>query len=156
MDEYLKFLRGRVGDALVVAPVAGIAARDEAGRILLQQRAGEGTWGLPGGWIAPGESAHACAVREALEETGWAVEITGLLGVYSDPASHRFVYPNGHRAQFVAVVFEGRALRRVGEGDRETIAQGFFDRESLPGALHPPDRAPIADALGAGSRPFVR
>lgn len=138
MDAYLKFLRSRVGDALVVAPVAGVAVRDDEGRLLLQRRAGEGTWGLPGGWVAPGESAQACAVREALEETGWEVQITGLLGVYSDPTTHTFTYPNGHRAQFVALVFEGRARRRVQDGDAETSAQGFFPREALPQRLHPP------------------
>ncbi|MFO0605316.1 MAG: NUDIX domain-containing protein [Polyangiales bacterium] len=156
MDEYLKFLRGRVGDALVVAPVAGMAARDGEGRLLLQQRAGEGTWGLPGGWMAPGESAHACAAREALEETGWVVEVTGLLGVYTDPATHTFTYPNGHRAQFVALVFEGRAVRRAGEGDHETSAQGFFARTELPSPLHGPDRDAIHDALSGAPRPFVR
>lgn len=156
MDEYLKFLRSRVGDALVVAPVAGVVAYDAAGRVLLQQRAGEGTWGLPGGWMSPGESALACAVREAMEETGWAVEVTGLLGIYTDPATHTFTYPNGHRAQFVAMVFEARALRRVGAGDGETAAQGFFSRAALPERLHGPDREPIADALSAAPRPFVR
>lgn len=156
MDEYLKFLRSRVGDALVVAPVAGAAVWDGDGRLLLQQRAGEGTWGLPGGWMAPGESAHACAVREALEETGWAVEVTGLLGVYTDPSTHTFTYPNGHRAQFVAIVFEARALRRVGASDRETAAQGFFTPLALPERLHGPDREAIHDALSGAPRPFVR
>lgn len=156
MDAYLKFLRGRVGHALVVAPVAGMAARDDDGRLLLQQRAGEGTWGLPGGWMVPGESASDCAVREALEETGWEVEVTGLLGVYSDPATHTFTYPNGDRAQFVAVVFEGRARRRVGDGDHETSAQGFFALDELPDGVHGPDRGAILDALSSAPRPFLR
>jgi 8-oxo-dGTP pyrophosphatase MutT (NUDIX family) len=156
MDAYLKFLRGRVGDALVVAPVAGMAARDADGRLLLQQRAGEGTWGLPGGWIVPGESAPDCAVRETLEETGWTVEVTGLLGVYSDPATHTFTYPNGDRAQFVAMVFEGRVVACVGDGDHETAAQGFFHRDELPARLHAPDRSAILDALSDAARPFLR
>ncbi len=156
MDAYLKFLRGRVGDALVVAPVAGVAARDARGRLLLQQRAGEGTWGLPGGWIVPGESAPACAAREALEETGWAVEVTGLLGVYSDPVTHTFTYPNGDRAQFVAMVFEGRVVERLGEGDHETSAQGFFSRDALPARLHAPDVCAIHDAFSEAARPFLR
>ena len=104
----------------------------------------------------PGESASDCAVREALEETGWEVEVTGLLGVYSDPATHTFTYPNGHRAQFVALVFEGRAVRRAGEGDKETSAQGFFAPGELPSPLHGPDREPIRDALSNAPRPFVR
>ena len=50
--------------------------RDVAGtrQIVLQHRAlwsdHGGTWGLPGGALAPGESAEQGAVREAVEEAG--------------------------------------------------------------------------------------
>lgn len=156
MDPYLTFLRERVGHALLVAPVVGVVARDAAGRVLMQQRAGEGTWGLPGGWMSPGESATACAVREALEETGWEVELTGLLGVYTDPSKRTVTYPNGDRAQFFAVVFEGRALRCVGAADDETSGIGFFSADALPTPLHEPDRDILDDALSARPRPFIR
>lgn len=39
-------------------------------------------WTLPGGGMEFGETAEACAVREALEETGLDVEIDRLLGVH--------------------------------------------------------------------------
>lgn len=42
-------------------------------------------WAIPGGFMDYGESAETTAVREAQEETGLQVEITGLLGFYSDP-----------------------------------------------------------------------
>lgn len=156
MDGYIRFLRSKLGDALVVAAVAGAVVRDAEGRVLLQKRAGEGSWGLPGGWIAPGESAMSCAMRETLEETGWDVELTGLLGVYTAAETQTHTYPNGHRAQFISMVFEARALRRVGAADAETDALAFFAGDALPSPIHRPDRLPIADALSSAARPFLR
>jgi len=36
----------------------------------------------PAGHLEPGETLPAAAVRETLEETGWRVEATALLGIY--------------------------------------------------------------------------
>jgi ADP-ribose pyrophosphatase YjhB (NUDIX family) len=39
------------------------------------------------GQMELGETPSECAVRETREETGVLVEVTGLLGVYSDPGT---------------------------------------------------------------------
>lgn len=55
---------------------------DAEGRILLMQRADNGRWCLPCGWVEPNESPADCAVRETREETGLEVEIQQLVGVF--------------------------------------------------------------------------
>ena len=56
---------------------------DDEGRVLLERRADDGTWGLPGGYTDPNESPEGTAVRETCEETGLRVEPTDLVGVYT-------------------------------------------------------------------------
>jgi ADP-ribose pyrophosphatase YjhB (NUDIX family) len=55
------------------------------GRVLLQRRADSGNWALPGGKTDLGETLGDAVIREVREETGLDVELTGVLGIYSDP-----------------------------------------------------------------------
>lgn len=58
------------------------------GGILLVQRAihpSYGKWVFPGGYVDRGETLEAAALREVREESGLAVRLTRLLGVYSFP-----------------------------------------------------------------------
>ena len=63
----------------------------------------EGRWALPGGFVEVGETVEAAATREAAEETGLAVELAGLVGVYSEPDRD----PRGYN---VSVAFLARVL----------------------------------------------
>ena len=65
-------------DAVIYHPGRGV--------VLVERRNPPSGWALPGGFVDYGETCEAAAVREVLEETGLTVELTGLLGVYSDPA----------------------------------------------------------------------
>ena len=80
----------------------------EEGVVLIRRASDpfEGQWALPGGFVEVGETVEAAAAREAAEETGLAVEIARLVGVYSDPGRD----PRGHN---VSVAF----LARVVGGD---------------------------------------
>src|SRR5207245_9709869 len=55
------------------------------GIVLVRRRFPPLGWALPGGFVDIGETVAIAARREALEETGLEVEMTELLGVYSDP-----------------------------------------------------------------------
>ena len=62
-----------------------------------------GQWALPGGFVKLGETVEAAAARGAAEETGLAVEVARLIGVYSEPERD----PRGHN---VSVAFLVRVL----------------------------------------------
>jgi 8-oxo-dGTP diphosphatase len=64
-------------DILILLPGRGI--------VLIERRHPPHGWAIPGGFIDAGETAEQAAVREAREETGLEVVLTGVLGVYSDP-----------------------------------------------------------------------
>ena len=63
----------------------------------------EGQWALPGGFVEVGETVRQAAKREAEEETGLTVEVSRLVGVYSEPDRD----PRGHN---VSVAFLARVL----------------------------------------------
>ncbi|WP_343577064.1 NUDIX hydrolase [Mycobacterium sp.] len=63
--------------------VAGIVVRDD-GRILVIRRDDNGHWEAPGGVLELDESFEAGVQREVLEETGLAVIVERLTGVYKN------------------------------------------------------------------------
>ncbi|MGW4499496.1 NUDIX domain-containing protein [Micromonospora sp. NPDC004336] len=97
-------------NSIVVA--VSVFVRDEHGRVLLIQRTDNGLWSLPGGGQEIGESVAETAVRETQEETGVRVDVTGMVGVYSDPA-HVVAYSDGEVRQQFSLCF--RAVPAGGE-----------------------------------------
>lgn len=136
--------------------VTAVLFRDD-GRLLLQRRSDNGLWGLPGGAVEYGESVVAALQREVVEETGLAVDVGRLIGVYSDPAHHQIVtYPDGNVVHFVSLCFECTAPRGVLALSDETTGVAWFSPASLPATLQPMHRIRIDDALARAPAPFVR
>ena len=90
-----------------LVPACNLLVVNEAGEILLQKRRDTGQWALPGGAQEIGETPTQCAIRECKEETGIDAEVTGLLGIYSDPA-HIIEYTDGEVRQEYEVTLVGR------------------------------------------------
>ena len=70
-------------------PVAAAIPETDDGEIILMRRATEpsrGRWTMPGGFVDLGESVEDAAQREAREEIQADVELTDLVGVYSNAA----------------------------------------------------------------------
>jgi len=89
-------------NSLVVA--VGVIVQNASGHVLMIQRSDNGLWALPGGAQELGESTQDAAVRETFEETGVRVEVTGVTGIYSDPA-HVIAYDDGEvRQEFIIML----------------------------------------------------
>ena len=125
-------------------------------KVLLTRRTDNGRWCLPGGRMDPGESAAETCVREVMEETGLAVQVVRLIGLYSDP-NLVIEYADGNRRQIVAAHFLTRVVGGALQLSDETTAYGYFSREEMA-ALdvmeHHLQR--IDDGLSADRGPFVR
>jgi ADP-ribose pyrophosphatase YjhB (NUDIX family) len=123
-----------------------VLADDE--RVLLVQRADVGLWGLPSGWVEPGETVVEAVVREVREETGLDVAVERLIGVYSDPASQVFAYPLGPVVQFVTSCFACRVIGGTAQADgREALDAAFCPLHDLPFDLLPMHPQWLTDAL---------
>src|SRR5678816_4423440 len=62
--------------------VATIIPRDGRFLVVEERIRGDLVVNQPAGHLEPGESLAEAARRETLEETGWTVELTDLIGVY--------------------------------------------------------------------------
>ena len=93
-----------------LVPSANVVVTDDAGWILMIHRTDNGNWAIPGGAMDLGESLVDCAVRETREETGIECEVTGLVGIYTDP-KHVILYTSdGEVRQEFSVVFTARPV----------------------------------------------
>lgn len=104
------------------------AVVEQQDMVLLVRRGKEpfqGAWALPGGFVEYGERTEEAVAREVMEETGVAIEVEGLLEVYSDP--HRD--PRGHVIS-ICYVARGRGEPRGGSDATEAR---FFPLAALDG-----------------------
>lgn len=92
-----------------LVPAVNVAVTDKTGRILLIRRSDNDNWALPGGAIDVGESLVQAAIRETREETGVDCEITGLIGIYTDPRHVILYTSNGEARQECSIVLTARA-----------------------------------------------
>jgi 8-oxo-dGTP pyrophosphatase MutT (NUDIX family) len=137
-----------------LVPAAGVLAVDERGRVLLQRRRDTGQWAIPMGKQELGETVAQCAVRETAEETGVTVEVTGLLGIYSDPG-HIVAYTDGEVRQEYEVILTGRPMSGEPSANDEASAAGWFTPGDL-GTLdiHPTQWRQLRDWLD-GTHPRI-
>jgi 8-oxo-dGTP pyrophosphatase MutT (NUDIX family) len=137
-----------------LVPAAGVLAVDDAGRMLLQRRRDTGQWSIPMGKQELGETVAQCAVRETAEETGVTVEVTGLLGIYSDPG-HIVAYTDGEVRQEYEVILLGRPVSGQPMVNDEASDVGWFTVAELDGLdIHSTQWRQLGDWLD-GTYPHI-
>lgn len=97
-------------NSIVVAVTAVI--QDQTGRLLLIRRTDNDLYAIPGGALELGETLTQTVQREVMEETGIEVQVTSLIGVYSDP-NHVIEFTDGEVRQEFSICF--RATPTGGE-----------------------------------------
>ncbi|MBM7170081.1 NUDIX domain-containing protein [Streptomyces sp. G44] len=151
--EYFDDPKAPKPNSLVVA--ASAVVTDEAGRILLQRRRDNDLWALPGGGMDMSDSLPGTAVREVKEETGLDIEITGLVGTYTDPR-HVIAYADGEVRRQFNVCFTARRVGGNLEISNESTELRFVDPaelESLP--MHHTQRLRIQHFLERRAAPYL-
>jgi ADP-ribose pyrophosphatase YjhB (NUDIX family) len=139
-----------------LVPSVNVAVADDAGRLLVIRRSDNDNWALPGGAMDYGESIAQAGVRETKEETGIDCEITGLVGIYTNPRHVILYTSNGEVRQECSVVFAARAVAGEPTPSTESSEVRWVAAEELDGfTMHPSMRQRVAHYLEQRDRPYI-
>jgi ADP-ribose pyrophosphatase YjhB (NUDIX family) len=114
------------GYATPKVDVRGAAIRNE--KILLVQERTDGCWCLPGGWADVGESPSEVVMREVVEESGFKVVPSKVIGVFDANRSGKpLEFYHAYKIIFLCNICGGQP-----RPSNETQAVGFFKLDDLP------------------------
>ena len=139
-----------------IVPSVNVVAVNDSGEILLIRRTDNGNWALPGGAIDLGESLTEAAIRETTEETGVGCEITGLVGIYTNPRHVIEYTSNGEVRQEFSIVVTARPVSGAVTTSSESSDVAWMPAaaaEHLP--MHPTMRERIRHYREQRSAPHI-
>ena len=150
--DYLNDPNAPKANSIAIAVSAFI--QDEHGKILMIRRTDNDYYSIPGGQLELGETLAQAAVREVREETGIDAEVTGVIGLYSNP-NHVIAYGDGEVRQEFSICFRAKALggqRRTSSESKEVhwVAPVILDALNI----HPSIRLRLQHALSERTEPF--
>ncbi|MFB9166435.1 MULTISPECIES: NUDIX hydrolase [Arthrobacter] len=151
--EFILKLREKIGHDPLWLPGVRAVVFDDAGQVLLGERADTGGWALITGILEPGEEPGPGMLREILEETGVSARIEHLLGV---AAVGPVTFPNGDVCDFLNIEFIARYVSGTAcVNDDESLAVGWFALDALP-PLRPGHLDCIHRALAFNGEPHFQ
>jgi ADP-ribose pyrophosphatase YjhB (NUDIX family) len=139
-------------NSIVVAVTAFIQDKDD--RLLLIRRTDNDLYAIPGGALELGETLTQTVQREVMEETGIQVEVTGLIGVYSDP-DHVIEFTDGEVRQEFSICFRANPTGgepRTSDESKEVLWVAPAELDNLN--IHPSIRLRIQHGLDNRSEPY--
>ncbi|WP_327652735.1 NUDIX domain-containing protein [Micromonospora aurantiaca] len=140
-------------NSIVVAVT--VFVQDEQGRVLLIQRTDNDLWALPGGGQEFGEYIAETAVRETREEAGVEIEVTSVVGIYTNP-NHVVEYSDGEVRQQFSICFRGRYVTGQPTPSDESSEVRWVAREDLDGlSIHPSMRLRIDHGFENRQQPYI-
>ncbi|MFG3557256.1 NUDIX hydrolase [Micromonospora sp. NPDC047557] len=132
-----------------------VFVQDRRGRLLLIQRTDNGLWALPGGAQDFGEYIAETAVRETREETGIEVEVTEIVGIYSDPR-HLVEYSDGEVRQQFSICFRAQYLSGDPATSDESSSVAWVARDQLDRlSMHPSMRLRVDHGFQRLPVPYI-
>lgn len=140
-------------NSLVVATCAVVTDHD--GRILLQRRSDSGNWAMPGGGMEMNESLTDSVIREVKEETGFDIEVTGIVGTYTDPR-HIIAYTDGEVRRQFNICYTARIVGGALAISNESTEIRFVAPSEIAGLqMHYTQRLRIKHYLEQRDQPYL-
>lgn len=132
------------------ATVATIIERDDRFLMVYEEADGKKVYNQPAGHLEPDETLQQAALRETLEETGWHVELTGVVGVnlYTAP-SNGITY---FRTTFIAKPLSHDANRPLDTGIIAAVWLSYEELVERQEELRSPMTLQIIEEYRAGRR----
>lgn len=138
-----------------IVPSVTAIVTNERDEILLVHKTDNDLWALPGGGMDAGEYMSDSVVREVEEETGVIVQVTGVVGIYTNP-NHVMAYDDGEVRQQCSICFTTERLGGELRTSSETSEVEFVDPDCLDTiSIHPSMRLRIDHYLERRSTPYI-
>ncbi len=128
--------------------VATIIERNNRFLMVYEEADGKNVYNQPAGHLDPGETLKQAAIRETLEETGWTVKLTGVVGI------NLYVAPSNGvtylRTTFIADAISQDITQRLDTGIIEVVWLTFEEIIARKEHLRSPMTLQIIEDYRAG------
>lgn len=137
-----------------IAVAVSAFIQDGEGRILMIRRTDNDLYSIPGGQLELGETLAQAAVREVREETGIECEVTGVIGLYSNP-NHVIAYDDGEVRQEFSICFRANPCGGNLHTSNESSEVNWVPSSRLSKlSIHPSIKLRIDHALNGNAATF--